>query len=47
LHGRYPNIEIAYLLQKMDAFEGLTVHTTNMLDNLDDTDGISLRRPWS
>ena len=33
---RYANIEVAYLLQKMEAYEGITVMATNMRGNLDD-----------
>ncbi len=35
-HDRYANIEISYLLQKMESHEGLTILTTNMLESLDD-----------
>ena len=35
-HDRYANIEVSYLLQKMDAYEGLAILTTNMLENLDE-----------
>jgi SpoVK/Ycf46/Vps4 family AAA+-type ATPase len=34
-HDRYANIEVAYLLQRMEAHEGLTILTTNMRQNLD------------
>jgi hypothetical protein len=34
-HDRYANIEVAYLLQRMEAYEGLTILTTNMRKNLD------------
>jgi AAA+ superfamily predicted ATPase len=34
-HDRYANIEVAYLLQRMEAFEGLAILTTNMRHNLD------------
>jgi SpoVK/Ycf46/Vps4 family AAA+-type ATPase len=34
-HDRYANIEIAYLLLRMEAFEGLAILTTNMRQNLD------------
>jgi SpoVK/Ycf46/Vps4 family AAA+-type ATPase len=34
-HDRYANIEVAYLLQRMEAFEGLAILTTNMRKNLD------------
>lgn len=35
-HDRYANVEIAYLLQRMERFEGLAVLTTNMRANLDE-----------
>lgn len=35
-HDRYANIEIAYLLQKMEDHEGLTILATNMADALDE-----------
>ena len=35
-HDRYANIEIAYLLQKMEEYEGVTVLTTNLRQNLDE-----------
>jgi AAA+ superfamily predicted ATPase len=34
-HDRYANIEVAYLLQRMEDFEGLAILTTNMRQNLD------------
>ena len=34
-HDRYANIEISYLLQRMDAYRGLAVLTTNMKTALD------------
>src|SRR6185436_18675368 len=34
-HDRYANIEVAYVLQRMEAYEGLAVLTTNMRQNLD------------
>lgn len=34
-HDRYANIEVAYLLQRLEAHEGLVVLTTNMRRNLD------------
>jgi hypothetical protein len=34
-HDRYANIEISYLLQKMEEYEGLAVLATNLRDNLD------------
>jgi hypothetical protein len=34
-HDRYANIEVAYLLQRMEAFSGLAVLTTNYRQNLD------------
>jgi len=35
-HDRYANIEVSYLLQKMESHEGLTILTTNMLESLDE-----------
>lgn len=35
-HDRYANIEINYLLQRMDEFEGLVVLATNLRKNIDD-----------
>jgi Winged helix domain, variant/ATPase family associated with various cellular activities (AAA) len=34
-HDRYANIEISYLLQRMEAYDGLAVLSTNLRDNLD------------
>jgi ATPase family associated with various cellular activities (AAA) len=34
-HDRYANIEISYLLQRMEAYRGLAILTTNMKDVLD------------
>ena len=34
-HDRYANIEVAYLLQRMESFAGLAILTTNMRQNLD------------
>jgi hypothetical protein len=34
-HDRYANIEVSYLLQRMDAFRGILVLTTNMQANMD------------
>jgi hypothetical protein len=34
-HDRYANIEINYLLQRMEDYEGIVILTTNMLKNLD------------
>jgi SpoVK/Ycf46/Vps4 family AAA+-type ATPase len=34
-HDRYANVEISYLLQRMEAYRGLAVLTTNMKDALD------------
>ena len=33
---RYANVEVAYLLQRMERFDGLAVLTTNLRANLDD-----------
>jgi SpoVK/Ycf46/Vps4 family AAA+-type ATPase len=34
-HDRYANIEINYLLQRMEAYQGLAILATNMLNALD------------
>ncbi|HVQ93801.1 MAG TPA: AAA family ATPase [Mycobacteriales bacterium] len=34
-HDRYANLEVAYLLQKMEDFDGIAVLATNLRDNLD------------
>jgi SpoVK/Ycf46/Vps4 family AAA+-type ATPase len=34
-HDRYANLETAYLLARLDRFEGLTILTTNMRGNID------------
>jgi SpoVK/Ycf46/Vps4 family AAA+-type ATPase len=34
-HDRYANIEISYLLQRMEAYRGLAILTTNMKSTLD------------
>jgi len=34
-HDRYANIEVAYLLQRMESFEGLAILTTNIRQNID------------
>ncbi|HEY79295.1 MAG TPA: ATP-binding protein [Dehalococcoidia bacterium] len=35
-HDRYANIEVAYLLQKMDEYEGAVILATNMRKNMDE-----------
>lgn len=35
-HDRYANIEISYLLQKMELYEGVTILATNLRGNLDE-----------
>ncbi len=35
-HDRYANIEINYLLQRMEAYQGLAILSTNQRSNLDD-----------
>jgi AAA+ superfamily predicted ATPase len=35
-HDRYANIEISYLLQKMEEYEGVAILATNLGQNLDD-----------
>lgn len=34
-HDRYANIEVAYLLQRIESYEGLAIFTTNLRHNLD------------
>ena len=34
-HDRYANLEVAYLLQRMEAYRGLAILTTNLRDNVD------------
>lgn len=34
-NDRYANLEVAYLLQRMEAYEGLAIMTTNLRQNLD------------
>jgi SpoVK/Ycf46/Vps4 family AAA+-type ATPase len=34
-HDRYANIEVSYLLQRMEAYQGLAILTTNIKDVLD------------
>jgi len=34
-HDRYANLEVAYLLQRIEAYRGLAILTTNMKENLD------------
>lgn len=36
-HDRYANIEISYLLQKMEQYEGIAILATNLRQNLDDS----------
>jgi SpoVK/Ycf46/Vps4 family AAA+-type ATPase len=35
-HDRYANIEISYLLQKMEEYEGVAILATNLRENLDE-----------
>jgi SpoVK/Ycf46/Vps4 family AAA+-type ATPase len=35
-HDRYANIEVAYLLQKMEQFDGLAILASNLKQNLDE-----------
>ena len=34
-HDRYANVEVAYLLQRIEAYEGLVILTTNLKANID------------
>jgi SpoVK/Ycf46/Vps4 family AAA+-type ATPase len=40
-HDRYANIEVSYLLQRMESYRGLAILTSNLKENLD---GAFLRR---
>ncbi len=42
-HDRYANIEIGYLLQKMEEYEGVAILTTNLRNNIDDAFSRRLR----
>src|SRR6185369_14023591 len=35
-HDRYANIEVAYLLQKMEDYDGIVILATNLSKNIDD-----------
>jgi hypothetical protein len=35
-HDRYANVEVSYLLQRMEAYRGLAVLTSNQADSMDD-----------
>jgi SpoVK/Ycf46/Vps4 family AAA+-type ATPase len=35
-HDRYANIEVAFLLQRMESFDGLAILSTNLRSNLDE-----------
>jgi SpoVK/Ycf46/Vps4 family AAA+-type ATPase len=35
-HDRYANIEISYLLQRMEAYDGITILATNLRSNMDE-----------
>src|SRR4029077_1942912 len=35
-HDRYANIEISYLLQKMEQYEGVAILATNLRQNMDE-----------
>jgi len=35
-HDRYANQEIAYLLQRVETFDGVTILASNLRDNIDD-----------
>lgn len=35
-HDRYANVEVSYLLQRMEAYEGITILATNLRQNLDE-----------
>ncbi len=35
-HDRYANIEVSYLLQRIESFAGLAILTTNARQNIDE-----------
>ena len=35
-HDRYANLEVGYLLQKMEEYDGLAILATNLRQNIDD-----------
>ncbi|HEY2737610.1 MAG TPA: ATP-binding protein, partial [Thermoanaerobaculia bacterium] len=35
-HDRYANIEVSYLLQRMEEYEGMVILATNLRNNIDD-----------
>jgi hypothetical protein len=35
-HDRYANVEVSYLLQKMEQYEGIAILSTNLRSNMDD-----------
>src|SRR4029077_17596647 len=35
-HDRYANIEVAYLLQKTEEYDGFVILATNLMQNMDD-----------
>jgi hypothetical protein len=35
-HDRYANVEVAYLLQRLEAYEGVAILTTNLRGNIDE-----------
>jgi SpoVK/Ycf46/Vps4 family AAA+-type ATPase len=35
-HDRYANVEVGYLLQRMESFAGIAILTTNLRSNIDD-----------
>jgi SpoVK/Ycf46/Vps4 family AAA+-type ATPase len=35
-HDRYANVEVAYLLQRMELFDGIAILATNLRSNLDE-----------
>jgi SpoVK/Ycf46/Vps4 family AAA+-type ATPase len=52
-HDRYANIEVNYLLQRLEAFEGLALLSSNLLQGLDEAflrrfdQMVAFRRPGS
>ena len=45
-HDRYANIDVAYLLQRIEQFNGLVILATNMRDNIDTPFSSAAQHRW-
>ena len=45
-HDRYANIDVAYLLQRIERFNGLVILATNLRDNIDAPFSSAAQRRW-